>query len=173
MFVWAIFPKIEFLSALAIAACLTPTDPILAQAVVGGKFADKHVPAHIRHLLQAESGSNDGAAFPFLCAYGPCSLDFGGRKLILSDSSCCLTSDLALYLIIDNDDRHAVGEWFYITWLYEVALGITIGTLIGFTVRKVMKFSERKGLIDRQSFVAQYVSLAILTIGESGLGGQA
>jgi NhaP-type Na+/H+ or K+/H+ antiporter len=76
-------------------------------------------------------------------------------------------------LIIDNDDRHAVGEWFYITWLYEVALGITIGTLIGFTVRKVMKFSERKGLIDRQSFVAQYVSLAILTIGESGLGGQA
>jgi len=71
-------------------------------------------------------------------------------------------------LIIDNDDRHAVGEWFYITWLYEVALGITIGTLIGFTVRKVMKFSERKGLIDRQSFVAQYVSLAILTIGECG-----
>jgi hypothetical protein len=54
----------------------------LAQAVVGGKFADKHVPAHIRHLLQAESGSNDGAAFPFLCAYAPCSLDSGGRKLI-------------------------------------------------------------------------------------------
>jgi len=73
LFVWAIFPKIEFLSALAIAACLTPTDPILAQAVVGGKFADKHVPAHIRHLLQAESGSNDGAAFPFLCAYTLCS----------------------------------------------------------------------------------------------------
>jgi len=77
-----------------------------------------------------------------------------------------LCLDLALYLIIDNDDRHAVGEWFYITWLYEVALGITIGTLIGYTVRKVMKFSERKGLIDRQSFVAQYVSLAVLTIGK-------
>ena len=30
-----------------------------------------------------------------------------------------------------------------------------------------MQFSERKGLIDRQSFVAQYVSLAVLTIGES------
>lgn len=30
-----------------------------------------------------------------------------------------------------------------------------------------MKFSERKGLIDRQSFVAQYVSLAVLTIGKS------
>jgi NhaP-type Na+/H+ or K+/H+ antiporter len=74
---------------------------------------------------------------------------------------------LALYLIIDNDDRHAVGEWFYITWLYEIALGITIGIIIGYSVRKIMKFSERKGLIDRQSFVAQYVSLSILVIGTS------
>lgn len=30
-----------------------------------------------------------------------------------------------------------------------------------------MKFAERRKLIDRQSFVAQYVSLAILSIGES------
>lgn len=28
-----------------------------------------------------------------------------------------------------------------------------------------MKFSHRKGLIDRESFVAQYLSLAIFTIG--------
>lgn len=84
LLIWAIIPKLSFLSSLVIAACVTPTDPvssstyslirtltvqILAQAVVGGKFADKHVPAHIRHLLSAESGSNDGAAFPFLCAF--------------------------------------------------------------------------------------------------------
>lgn len=30
-----------------------------------------------------------------------------------------------------------------------------------------MKFCELKGLIDRQSFVAQYISLAMLSIGES------
>jgi hypothetical protein len=30
-----------------------------------------------------------------------------------------------------------------------------------------MKFCERKGLIDRQSFVAQYISLAVLSIGLS------
>lgn len=81
LLIWALIPGLSFLSALVIAACVTPTDPvsartssgsksdnqILAQAVVGGKFADKHVPAHIRHLLSAESGCNDGAAFPFLC----------------------------------------------------------------------------------------------------------
>ena len=91
----------------------------------------------------------------------------GASGELEADSILAVHADLALYLILDQSDRHAVGEWFYITWLYEVALGIVIGTIIGYSVRKVMKFSERKGLIDRQSFVAQYVSLAILTIGES------
>ncbi|KAJ9101761.1 hypothetical protein QFC21_003100 [Naganishia friedmannii] len=116
LFMWALIPHLEFLTCLAIAACVTPTDPILAQAVVGGRFATKHVPAHIRHLLSAESGCNDGAAFPFLCKY-------------------------------------------------EVALGIVIGSILGYVARKAIKFSEKRGYIDRQSFVAQYISLALLTVG--------
>jgi NhaP-type Na+/H+ or K+/H+ antiporter len=52
--IYALIPGLNFLSSLAVAACLTPTDPILAAAVIGGKYADKHVPAHIRHLLAAE-----------------------------------------------------------------------------------------------------------------------
>lgn len=31
----AIFPKLDFISCLAIAACLTPTDPIVCAAIVG------------------------------------------------------------------------------------------------------------------------------------------
>jgi hypothetical protein len=73
--------------------------------------------------------------------------------------------DLALYLILDKTPGHAVGEWFYITWVYEVFLGIIIGSLLGFSARKTMRFCERKNLIDRQSYVAQYVSLAVLSIG--------
>lgn len=34
-----------------------------------------------------------------------------------------------------------------------------------------MKFCERKDLIDRQSYVAQYVSLALLTVGTTSLVG--
>jgi NhaP-type Na+/H+ or K+/H+ antiporter len=49
---------------------------------------------------------------------------------------------------------------------YEVILGIVIGSLLGFSSRKIMKLAERKRLIDRQSYVAQYVSLAVLSIGE-------
>lgn len=50
--------------------------------------------------------------------------------------------------------------------LYEVALGIVLGALLGWSARKAMQFGERKKWIDRQSFVAQYVSLAILSIGK-------
>lgn len=69
-FMYALVPALDFLSALVIAAGVTPTDPILASSVVGkGKFAQDHVPSHIRHILQAESGCNDGAAFPFLVSF--------------------------------------------------------------------------------------------------------
>ncbi|KAK8858818.1 hypothetical protein IAR55_003048 [Kwoniella newhampshirensis] len=145
LLVWALVPGLNWLAALVVSAPVTPTDPILAQAVIGGSFADKHVPAHVRHLLSAESGSNDGAAFPFLY--------------------------IALYLLLDASPGHAVGEWFYMTWLYEIVLGTIIGALLGFTARKLMKLAERKRLIDRQSYVAQYVSLAVLSIGITSLLG--
>lgn len=92
--IYALIPGLNFLSSLAVAACLTPTDPILAAAVIGGKWADKHVPGHLRNLLAAESGCNDGAAFPFLY--------------------------IALYLIIDAPNTGlAVKEWFLLLWLCE------------------------------------------------------
>lgn len=137
--IYAFIPEMSFLSSLAVAACLTPTDPILAAAVVGGKYADKHVPAHLRHLLAAESGCNDGAAYPFLF--------------------------ISLYLILDATPGVAVRDWFLFLWLYQILLSVIFGSLIGFGFRHLMKFCERNDLIDRQSYVAQYVSLAFLTIG--------
>ncbi|KAG8816140.1 hypothetical protein FRC17_000418 [Serendipita sp. 399] len=143
--IYALIPRLDFLSSLAIAACLTPTDPILAAAVINGRYAEKHVPEHLRHLLSCESGSNDGAAFPFLF--------------------------IALYLILEADDRVAVGHWFYITWIYEILLGIILGTLIGYAFRHLMKFCESRDLIDRHSYVAQYISLALLSNGITALLG--
>ncbi|KAF7791430.1 hypothetical protein EIP86_002446 [Pleurotus ostreatoroseus] len=143
--IYALIPGLNFLSSLAIAACLTPTDPILAAAVVGGKYADKHVPAHLRHLLAAESGCNDGAAYPFLW--------------------------IALYLTLDKSTGRAISDWFLLLWLYQVILGIVFGACIGFGFRHLMRFCERNDLIDRQSYVAQYISLAALTIGSCTLLG--
>lgn len=143
--IYALIPNLNFLSALAIAACLTPTDPILAAAIIGGKYADKHVPAHLRHLIAAESGSNDGAAYPFLY--------------------------FALYLTLDRTTGAALKDWFLVSWLYQIVLSIIWGSMLGYGFRHLMKFCEKKDLIDRQSYVAQYVSLALLTVGTTTLLG--
>lgn len=50
-------------------------------------------------------------------------------------------------------------------------MGIIIGGLLGFAFRHLMKFCQRHDLIDRHSYVAQYVSLAMLTIGVCSLLG--
>lgn len=164
--IYGLVPGLSFLASLVVAACLTPTDPILAASVVGkGKFAQKHVPSHIRHLLQAESGCNDGAAFPFLY--------------------------LALFLNYReaNSAGSAIGHWILlgkstfwqeaccskafpsIVILYQIILGIVIGTITGIAARKVLKFSKRRSLIDRESMVAMYVSLAIFTTFVTTLAG--
>jgi sodium/hydrogen antiporter len=99
-FIYALIPNLSFLSSLAIGACLTPTDPILAAAVIGGKYADKHVPAHLRHLLAAEAASNDSAAYPFLY--------------------------LALYLTLDRTTGEAMKDWFLTLWLCACPIASSI-----------------------------------------------
>ena len=53
-------------TALIVAACLTPTDPVLPASVIGEAKFSQRIPQRLRHHLSAESGSNDGTAFPFL-----------------------------------------------------------------------------------------------------------
>jgi NhaP-type Na+/H+ or K+/H+ antiporter len=53
---------LDWPEALLIGAVLAPTDPVFAAALVGN---DK-VPGRLRHLLNVESGVNDGLALPFV-----------------------------------------------------------------------------------------------------------
>lgn len=46
--------------ALLVGACLAPTDPVLAAAVVSGEPAQRVLPHRVRSLLSLESGANDG-----------------------------------------------------------------------------------------------------------------
>ncbi|HEX2280153.1 MAG TPA: cation:proton antiporter [Thermomicrobiales bacterium] len=48
-----------------IGAVLSPTDPVFAAAIVGRE----EVPSRLRHLLNVESGINDGLALPFVIAF--------------------------------------------------------------------------------------------------------
>jgi NhaP-type Na+/H+ or K+/H+ antiporter len=56
----ATIPKLSLLAALALASCVTCTDPVLSQAVAKGPFADKYVSRHLREIISSEAGANDG-----------------------------------------------------------------------------------------------------------------
>lgn len=58
--IYFVIPGLTFLEATIIGAAVAPTDPILASALVKGRFAEDHVPKRIRDLISAESGANDG-----------------------------------------------------------------------------------------------------------------
>ncbi|CAG8894607.1 unnamed protein product [Penicillium salamii] len=146
LFIWWMVPPLNWLESLICASCVTATDPVLASSVVGkGKFA-KRVPKHLRDLLSAESGCNDGMAFPFIY--------------------------LSFYIY---HYRPAVGEvwlnWFCITVLYECVLGAIFGFAIGYIARHAIKLAERRGLIDRESFLVFYFVLAVFCAGSGSLLG--
>ena len=140
LFIWWMITPLSWLESLMCAACVTATDPVLASSVVGkGKFA-KRVPKHLRDVLSAESGCNDGMAFPFIY--------------------------LSFYLIHYRPNTHEVAyHWFCETILYECIFGATYGVLIGYIGRHMIKWADRKGLIDRESFLVFYFVLALFCAG--------
>ncbi len=58
---------LPWLEALLLAAALAPTDPLLAEAIIGRES----VPWRIRHTLNVESGFNDGLALPLVLVLLP------------------------------------------------------------------------------------------------------
>ncbi len=57
-----LFNDLTWAQAFLLAAVLTPTDPVVTSSVV----TSQRVPARIRHILNLESGLNDGLALPFV-----------------------------------------------------------------------------------------------------------
>jgi NhaP-type Na+/H+ or K+/H+ antiporter len=56
--------------ALLLAACLTPTDPGVASALVTGTLPNRLLPRRVRMSLQGEAAANDGLALPFVLFSG-------------------------------------------------------------------------------------------------------
>ncbi|KAG5326666.1 hypothetical protein C0989_011318, partial [Termitomyces sp. Mn162] len=44
-------------------------------------------------------------------------------------------------------------------------MGIVIGVILGLMFSHLMKFSHQRGFIDRESYIAQYLALAIFIAG--------
>ncbi|KAL9087685.1 MAG: hypothetical protein Q9159_003497 [Coniocarpon cinnabarinum] len=147
LFIWAVFhDHLNWLDSLTIAACVTATDPVLASSVVGkGKFA-KRVPKHLRDLLSAESGCNDGMAFPFVY--------------------------LALYLVHYRPNSNEVAlNWICVTILYECVFGAFYGVMVGYAARRAVRYAHEQNYIDRESFLVFYFVLALFCAGSGSMLG--
>lgn len=147
LFIWWLFMnRLDWLDSLCVAACVTATDPVLASSVVGkGKFA-KRVPKHLRDLLSAESGCNDGMAFPFVY--------------------------LAVYIIRYRPDANTVSlHWFCYTILYECVFGAFYGVVVGYLARRGIRYAHEHKLIDRESFLVFYFVLALFCAGSGSILG--
>ncbi|KAI1633927.1 Sodium/hydrogen exchanger family-domain-containing protein [Biscogniauxia mediterranea] len=152
--VWALLPQIPLLHALAIGACVTPTDPVLSNVIVKGKFADHNVPKDLQKIIIAESGANDGLGYPFLF--------------------------LALYLIKYLGDggvaekggaRLAMGLWFGETWGYTIILSVIYGAVVGWIAKELLHYCEERKFVDRENFLVFAFSLALFITGTCGMIG--
>ncbi|RDA96035.1 hypothetical protein CP533_5936 [Ophiocordyceps camponoti-saundersi (nom. inval.)] len=154
--VWVIVRPPSVLHALAVGACVTPTDPVLSAVIVKGKFADQNIPRELQHLVTAESGTNDGLGYPFLF--------------------------FALYLIkfvgaVDGGGGgsggigDAVGLWFAFTWAYTIVLGVAYGAVVGLVGKSLLHWAERRNYVDRESFLVFAISLALFVVGTCGMLG--
>ena len=147
LLVFALVPHISFLHALAVGACVTPTDPVLSNSIVKGKFADKNIPKELQKIIVAESGANDGLGYPFLF--------------------------LPLYLIkhighggegSDNSTKVAVGLWFGETWGYTIILSVVYGAAVGWIAKELLHWAEERKYVDRESFLVFAITLAVSSL---------
>lgn len=147
LLIWGLVPNISFLQALAVGACVTPTDPVLSNSIVKGKFADKNVPRPLQRIIVAESGANDGLGYPFLF--------------------------IALYLLkythhgdqgFSGGTGKAIAMWIYETLCYEILLSIAYGIVVGWLSMKLLHWAEEKKYVDRESFLVFAISLGVSII---------
>lgn len=154
LLIWGLVPKLSILHALAIGACVTPTDPVLSNSIVKGKFADKNVPKDLQKIIIAESGANDGLGYPFLF--------------------------FALYLIKYTGEgglgqtggaRVAMGLWFGETLGYTILLSVIYGASVGWIAKELLHWAEEKKFVDRESFLVFAITLALFIVGTCGMIG--
>lgn len=144
LLIFAFVPHITFLQSLAVGACVTPTDPVLSNSIVKGKFADKNIPKELQKIIIAESGANDGLGYPFLF--------------------------LPLYLIQhtghegagqNHSVSNAIGAWFGETWGYTIILSIVYGATVGWIAKELLHWAEERKYVDKESFLVFAIALAV------------
>lgn len=139
-------------SAILLAAALAPTDPVLATEVQvrepAGDSESEQNDDEVRFAITSEAGLNDGLAFPFTYAAIAVSL-----------------SGLA--------PQGWLGEWVLIDVVWRIGVGIAVGLLIGWMLRRLFfsSLAARVGLAEKaEGFVALAATFLAYGIAETAEG---
>ncbi len=144
-------PNLTFLESLCIAAAVTPTDPVLANSITTGRYAEKHVPPtfatssslNLVQTMVSDSRSSTSQS-TFLLVMAKTKAAVSGRRLAVGS----MPSSSIKFL-----------------------LSIAFGGLVGYLARKTLKWAESRSYIDKANFFAYGLGLAFFTLGTTGLFG--
>ncbi|ACK69098.1 sodium/hydrogen exchanger [Gloeothece citriformis PCC 7424] len=131
--------QIPFWEAMLVGGVVTPTDPIVASSIVTGPVAKQNLPERIRHIISAESGANDGLAYPFVF--------------------------LPLLLLTKPSSTEALSEWFFKVVLWEVGGAVLLGIVFGYAAGRLLEWAESKKTIEETSFLGYTIALSLVMLG--------
>lgn len=131
-------------TAVLVGAAVTPTDPIVASAIVTGRFAEEHLPDRIRDSISLESGANDGLAYLLI---------------------------MLPILLLHASPVEAWQRWLTETLLLGVVAATAIGVVIGWGAARLLHLVRKRGLIETYSFLTYTVALSLFTLGAATLVG--
>ncbi len=130
-------------AALLLGAMLTPTDPVVASALVTGTMAEKNLPRPVRRTLIIESGANDGLALPLvlLCA-----------------------------LILAEPQTDALSRWVLESGK-EVGIAVVTGAVLGFACGKLAERAVQAREVEHVHLLGLGISLSLFVLGTVRLAG--
>ncbi|MGR3497216.1 cation:proton antiporter domain-containing protein [Citreimonas sp.] len=133
------------LVALLLGAAVTPTDPVVASAIVTGKAAEEKLPSRLRSTLSLESGANDGL----------------GYLIVL----------LPLLALTLAPDEYVLSHWLVSTLLVGVVLAVVLGAAIGLVCGWALRWARAAGVVEYHSFLSISVALSLLALAAASLVG--
>ncbi len=130
--------SVPFWSAMLIGAIVTPTDPVVSGAIVTGEIAERSIPEHVRNILAAESGVNDGGAYPYV---------------FLS------------VLLLTSPVESALSDWITQSVLLGVVGAVALGIAIGYVAGRGQRWAHQKGYPEEVSTLTVTIGLSVTVLG--------
>lgn len=131
--------------ALLIGAVVTPTDPIVASAIVTGPLAETLLPQPVKGSLSLESGANDGLAF--------------------------LLVMLPVIVLTHTGPTTTAVAWLVQALLQGVLLAVVIGAALGYVAARLLRWTKARKRIETHSLLSYTVALSLATLGIARLAG--